>query len=70
LLISKKDNKKNHQKDLIKVVLSKITCLRWHLGQIKHGSFGAPFDQIHNKKNLVFLCNVMEREKNKLWKKT
>jgi hypothetical protein len=43
-LTNKKENKKTiqkeHQKDLVKIVESKTTSLRWHLGQVGHGPFG------------------------------
>ncbi len=39
LLINKKDNNKNPPKippkNLIKMVRSKMTCPRWHLGQVR-----------------------------------
>jgi len=40
--------KKINQKDLVKTVESKSTCLKWHFGQVRHGgrkTIGVFFDQ-------------------------
>jgi hypothetical protein len=29
--------KKTKQKDLVKMVMSKLTCPKWHFGQVGHG---------------------------------
>ncbi len=33
----KNPNKKTNQNDLVKIVESKLTCPKWHFGQIGHG---------------------------------
>ncbi len=49
MLFSEKDSEKfdqkDHQKEQVKVAMSKMTCQRWHLHQVGEGSFGVPFDQ-------------------------
>jgi hypothetical protein len=45
----------DHKKDLVKMAGSKMTCPRWHLGQVEQGPFGVPFTNIHSKKTL-FSC--------------
>jgi hypothetical protein len=59
LLLSQKNYSKNNQKDpqkhLIVMVGSKTTCPKWHLGQVKQGPFGVPFDEFSHSKKPCFL---------------
>jgi hypothetical protein len=48
-------NKKNHKKDPVKMVGSKMTCLKCHLGQVGQGPFGVSFDQFSKSKKPCFL---------------
>jgi len=41
----KRTNQKDHEKDLVKIVKSKTTSPRWHLGQVGQGPFGVIFYQ-------------------------
>jgi len=50
---------KTNQKDLIKMVESKLTCPKWHFGQVGHGGkktiWGVFLTKIPNQKNQDFL---------------
>ncbi len=57
---SKKSSmKKTNKKDLIKMVRSKLTCPKWHFGQVEHGGkknhMGGFWDQNSKSKKLGFL---------------
>jgi hypothetical protein len=55
----KKLHKKKNQKDPIKMVNSKRTCLEWHFGQVGHGGkitiWGVFFTIILGQKSCDFL---------------
>jgi len=50
---------KTNQKDLVKMVESKLTCPKWHFGQVGHGGkktiWGVFFTKIPSQKNQDFL---------------
>jgi len=50
--------KKTNEKDLVKMVGSKMTCLEWHFGQVGHGgkkTIWIFFTKIFGQKNHFFL---------------
>jgi hypothetical protein len=56
----KNPTKKTNQKDLVKMVKYKMTCLKWHFGQVGHGGkkpYGGFFLLKFLVKKVVISCS-------------
>jgi hypothetical protein len=59
-LVKKTPIKNTKQKDLVKMVKSKLTCPKWHFGQVGHGgkkTIGGYFIPIFLVKKIAISCN-------------